>query len=315
MHKKLALTPPMGWASWNLFRNRINETLIEDIAKAMRDSGLADCGYQYINIDDCWMSSSRDENGRLRGDLATFPSGIKALCEKVNALGLKLGLMLGTECRSNFGPILHTEVLVNLGNLHPQLVGIALAQAADDKQSLDESRLLGRYGRENGVDALLLGVADKSARIDDYYLAIHLVGVVAKGISALFQELHQFLRIHQILRAAEGDEADFCFHKLNSRIGYLLMSAKKPYELFAVAHEIDSNKKADQKVVAYKGNVCKSPQKINHPLCLSFGQVDSENKGDNQEDDDKRNVQPKKLRNKPERAFQLFNKALPRKAS
>lgn len=87
-----ALTPPMGWASWNLFRNRINETLIEDIAKAMRDSGLADCGYTYVNVDDCWMSSTRDANGRLQGDLATFPSGIKALVEKVNALGLKLGI-------------------------------------------------------------------------------------------------------------------------------------------------------------------------------------------------------------------------------
>lgn len=87
-----ALTPPMGWASWNLFRNRINENLIEDIAKAMRDSGLADCGYQYVNVDDCWMSSSRDADGRLQGDLATFPSGIKALVEKVNALGLKLGI-------------------------------------------------------------------------------------------------------------------------------------------------------------------------------------------------------------------------------
>lgn len=87
-----ALTPPMGWASWNLFRNRINENLIEDIAKAMRDSGLADCGYQYVNVDDCWMSSTRDADGRLQGDLATFPSGIKALVEKVNALGLKLGI-------------------------------------------------------------------------------------------------------------------------------------------------------------------------------------------------------------------------------
>ena len=87
-----ALTPPMGWASWNLFRNRINENLIEDIAKAMRDSGLADCGYTYVNVDDCWMSSTRDANGRLQGDLATFPSGIKALVEKVNSLGLKLGI-------------------------------------------------------------------------------------------------------------------------------------------------------------------------------------------------------------------------------
>lgn len=87
-----ALTPPMGWASWNLFRNHINENLIEEIAEAMKKSGLADCGYTYVNIDDCWMSSTRDENGRLRGDLATFPNGIKALAEKVNALGLKLGI-------------------------------------------------------------------------------------------------------------------------------------------------------------------------------------------------------------------------------
>ncbi len=87
-----ALTPPMGWSSWNLFRNKIDENLIYDIALAMKNSGLLDCGYQYVNIDDCWQSSMRDENGRLQGDLVSFPSGIKALAEKVNALGVKLGI-------------------------------------------------------------------------------------------------------------------------------------------------------------------------------------------------------------------------------
>ena len=87
-----ALTPPMGWSSWNLFRNKINEELIYSTAKAMKDSGLADCGYQYINLDDCWQSSFRDENGRLQGDFVSFPNGIKSLAEKVNALGLKLGI-------------------------------------------------------------------------------------------------------------------------------------------------------------------------------------------------------------------------------
>ena len=86
------LTPPMGWSSWNLFRNKISEELIYETAKAMKDSGLLDCGYRFVNLDDCWQSSSRDENGRLQGDLVTFPSGIKALVEKVNALGLKLGI-------------------------------------------------------------------------------------------------------------------------------------------------------------------------------------------------------------------------------
>ena len=88
----VALTPPMGWSSWNLFRNKISEELIYETAKAMKESGLLDCGYRFVNLDDCWQSSSRDENGRLQGDLVTFPSGIKALVEKVNALGLKLGI-------------------------------------------------------------------------------------------------------------------------------------------------------------------------------------------------------------------------------
>ncbi len=91
-NNSVALTPPMGWSSWNLFRNKINEELIYSTAKAMKDSGLADCGYQYINLDDCWQSSFRDENGRLQGDFVAFPSGIKALVEKVNDLGLKLGI-------------------------------------------------------------------------------------------------------------------------------------------------------------------------------------------------------------------------------
>lgn len=88
----VALTPPMGWASWNLFRHNINEDIIAQIAKAMKDTHLDELGYQYINVDDCWMSSVRDENGRLQGDLATFPSGMKALVEKVNSYGLKMGI-------------------------------------------------------------------------------------------------------------------------------------------------------------------------------------------------------------------------------
>ena len=88
----VAETPPMGWSSWNLFRNKINENLIYETAVALKNSGLADCGYKYVNIDDCWQSSMRDKNGRLQGDLSSFPNGIKNLVEKVNSLGLKLGI-------------------------------------------------------------------------------------------------------------------------------------------------------------------------------------------------------------------------------
>ncbi len=88
----MALTPPMGWSSWNLFKNKINENLIKEIAEAMAKSGLADAGYKYVNIDDCWQNSSRDENGKLQTDYITFPSGIKSLNDYVNSLGLKLGI-------------------------------------------------------------------------------------------------------------------------------------------------------------------------------------------------------------------------------
>jgi hypothetical protein len=87
-----ALTPPMGWSSWNTFRNRISESLILEAAEAMEKTGLADAGYIHLNIDDCWQSSQRDANGRLQADFVTFPSGIAALARQVNAKGLKLGI-------------------------------------------------------------------------------------------------------------------------------------------------------------------------------------------------------------------------------
>ena len=87
-----AKTPPMGWASWNLFGRNINEKIIVEMADAMQALHLGELGYTYLNVDDCWMSSVRDASGRLQGDLSAFPSGMKALVEKVNERGFKMGL-------------------------------------------------------------------------------------------------------------------------------------------------------------------------------------------------------------------------------
>lgn len=87
-----APTPPMGWASWNKFRNHIDQDKIYETAKAMRDSGLSQAGYRFVNIDDCWQSSMRDKDGKLQGDLGTFSRGIPALIRDINALGLSVGL-------------------------------------------------------------------------------------------------------------------------------------------------------------------------------------------------------------------------------
>lgn len=98
----LALTPPMGWLSWERFtcitdckndpENCISERLYKDMADRMVADGYKDAGYEYVNIDDCWMEHDRDSNGRLVPDHERFPSGIKGLADYVHSKGLKLGI-------------------------------------------------------------------------------------------------------------------------------------------------------------------------------------------------------------------------------
>jgi alpha-galactosidase len=87
----LALTPPMGWNSWNKFACNVSEDLIKGMADTMVKSGMKDAGYQYIVIDDCWQVL-RDKDGNIVADPQRFPSGIKALADYIHSLGLKFGI-------------------------------------------------------------------------------------------------------------------------------------------------------------------------------------------------------------------------------
>ncbi len=87
----LALTPPMGWNSWNTFGGRISEAVVLETADAMVEEGLKDAGYEYVVIDDLWEADAR-VNGRLTWDPAIFPHGIPALADAVHSKGLKFGI-------------------------------------------------------------------------------------------------------------------------------------------------------------------------------------------------------------------------------
>ena len=89
--ENLAPTPPMGWNSWNKFGCRVSESLIQEMADAMVESGMADAGYQYIVIDDCWQVG-RDSLGNIIPDPEHFPSGMKALADYIHSRGLKFGI-------------------------------------------------------------------------------------------------------------------------------------------------------------------------------------------------------------------------------
>jgi alpha-galactosidase len=87
----LALTPPMGWNSWNKFACNVSEDMIRSMADAMVKSGMKDAGYEYVNIDDCWQVS-RDANGNIVADPRRFPHGMKAVGDYIHSLGLKFGV-------------------------------------------------------------------------------------------------------------------------------------------------------------------------------------------------------------------------------
>jgi len=98
----LALTPPMGWNHWYTHYNQITDDLMRQAAKTMVDSGMADFGYQYVNIDDCWMMADdshwddarkgkfRDEQGNIICN-KFFPD-MYALTEHIHSLGLRAGI-------------------------------------------------------------------------------------------------------------------------------------------------------------------------------------------------------------------------------
>ncbi|MBS7254446.1 glycoside hydrolase family 27 protein [Flavobacterium branchiicola] len=88
----LAMTPPMGWNSWNTFATNIDEKLVKETADIMVSSGLAAVGYNYIVLDDGWMTKERDANGDLVPDPVKFPNGMKAVIDYVHNKGLKFGL-------------------------------------------------------------------------------------------------------------------------------------------------------------------------------------------------------------------------------
>lgn len=86
---QLALTPPMGWNSWNHFAERIDDKTVRAQADAMVSSGLKAAGYVYVNIDDTW-EGKRDSRGMIHPN-EKFPD-MKALADYVHAHGLKLGI-------------------------------------------------------------------------------------------------------------------------------------------------------------------------------------------------------------------------------
>jgi alpha-galactosidase len=119
---KLSLTPSMGWNHWYAHYNRVTDQMMREAADILLSSGMADVGYDYVNIDDCWMNapkhqdplrvgSLRDENGRIIPN-KHFPD-MKGLADYIHSKGLKAGLYTSpgpTTCAGFAGAWQHEAI-------------------------------------------------------------------------------------------------------------------------------------------------------------------------------------------------------------
>jgi alpha-galactosidase len=88
---EIGLTPAMGWNSWNIWATGINQERVLAAAHAMVDSGLAQHGFSYINLDDGWQGTRGGPLNALQPNPAIFPD-MKRLADQVHDLGLKIGI-------------------------------------------------------------------------------------------------------------------------------------------------------------------------------------------------------------------------------
>ncbi len=103
----IALTPPLGWNSWNVWGKSVDQDKVKAAADAMAGK-LRSHGWTYINIDDGWEAEKRTDDGELLGN-EKFPD-MKQLADYVHSKGLKIGIYSSpgpTTCGGHLGSYEH----------------------------------------------------------------------------------------------------------------------------------------------------------------------------------------------------------------
>ena len=132
------------------------------------------------------------------------------------AFGGQRRVLRGPQCTNDAVPRARSEIVVHLGNLGSQFVGVAFREASHDEQPFDLPGLLGRRGAQNHVYRLLLGVADESAGVDHHDLGVGAVAVEEDLVPGGREPCHQMLAVDGVLRASERYDVNF-FHGRTTR--------------------------------------------------------------------------------------------------
>ncbi len=112
---KLALTPPLGWNSWNCYGGSVTADQMKAAADGMTKAGLAAHGFAYVNLDDGWAprpgANARNTEGVIQPN-NKFPD-MKALGDYIHSRGLKFGIYSGpgpTTCQRLEASYNHEEL-------------------------------------------------------------------------------------------------------------------------------------------------------------------------------------------------------------
>ena len=138
----LALTPPMGWNSWYCWSESVSDEKVRRSAKAIIDKGLAEHGWTYVNIDDCWQGKRAGAYRAIQGN-GRFPD-MQGLADYVHSLGLKFGLY-STPWMGSYGGF--------IGGSAPTPDGDYSSVALPPDKRLQEFQVFGRWpmARKLGV--------------------------------------------------------------------------------------------------------------------------------------------------------------------
>ena len=111
---KIALTPPMGWNSWNCWGLGVDDQKVRDAARMMHDKLYA-YGWNYVNIDDGWEASQRSSEGKILSN-EKFPD-FKELTDYIHSQGLKFGIYSSpgrTTCGGHIGSYQHVSIVIRV---------------------------------------------------------------------------------------------------------------------------------------------------------------------------------------------------------
>jgi len=129
----ISLTPPMGWNSYNVFDQDITQEIAVKTAKAIKDAGLDQHGWSYVNMDDGWQGSRGGADHSLQADPKKY-TNIKAMVDQIHAMGLKVG-------------IYHTPWITSYGGIHSKGRAGATSDSPDGAWLDDhkQHRVFGKY--------------------------------------------------------------------------------------------------------------------------------------------------------------------------